>query len=39
MNAGFLGTPFSWSDVLIVGLWGLAGLLLASRFFTWEPRR
>lgn len=39
MNAGFLGTPFRWSDVLIIGLWGLAGLLLASRFFTWEPRK
>jgi ABC-2 type transport system permease protein len=39
MNAGFLGTPFHWSDVLVVGLWGLAGLVLASRFFSWEPRR
>ncbi len=38
MQAGFLGTSFSWSDVLIVAAWGLAGLLLAIRFFTWEPR-
>jgi ABC-2 type transport system permease protein len=39
MRAGFLGTPFKWSDVLYVALWGVAGLLLAARFFTWEPRR
>jgi ABC-2 type transport system permease protein len=39
MQAGFLGTPFSWWDVLIVAVWGLAGLLLAIRFFSWEPRQ
>jgi len=38
MQAGFLGTPFRWSDVLIVAAWGIAGLLLAIRFFRWEPR-
>jgi len=38
MQAGFLGTAFSWTDVLIVAAWGLAGLLLAIRFFSWEPR-
>jgi ABC-2 type transport system permease protein len=27
------------SDLLIVALWGIAGVLLAIRFFTWEPRR
>jgi ABC-2 type transport system permease protein len=39
MQAGFIGTGFRWSDVLIVALWGLGGLILAARFFTWEPRR
>jgi ABC-2 type transport system permease protein len=39
MQAGFLGTAFHWSDVLVVAGWGLAGLLLAARFFSWEPRR
>jgi len=39
MQAGFLGTPFDWSDVAIVAAWGLVGLLLAVRFFSWEPRR
>jgi ABC-2 type transport system permease protein len=38
MQAGFLGTPFHWSDVVIVALWGVAGLLLAIRYFSWEPR-
>lgn len=39
MQAGFLGTPFSWTDVLVVAAWGVAGVLLAIRFFTWEPRQ
>lgn len=39
MQAGFLGTPFSWVDVAVVAAWGVAGLLLAVRFFRWEPRR
>lgn len=38
MEAGFLGTRFDWTDVLVVGVWGVAGLLLAVRRFTWEPR-
>lgn len=37
MQAGLLGTAFSWTDVLIVAAWGLGGLLLAVRFFSWEP--
>jgi ABC-2 type transport system permease protein len=39
MQAGFLGTPFNWVDVLIVAAWGVAGLLLSIRFFSWEPRQ
>lgn len=38
MQAGVVGTPFAWSDVGIVAAWGLAGVVLAARFFTWEPR-
>ena len=38
MQASYLGAAFSWTDVLIVAAWGLAGLLLAIRFFSWEPR-
>jgi ABC-2 type transport system permease protein len=39
MQAGFIGAGFHWRDVLIVALWGIAGLILAARFFSWEPRR
>jgi ABC-2 type transport system permease protein len=37
MQAGFLGTPFSWTDLLIVAAWGLGGLIIALRFFNWMP--
>ena len=30
---------FDWLDVAIVAAWGVAGLVLAARFFSWEPRR
>ncbi len=39
MQAGFLGTAFSWTDVLVVAAWGVGGLLIAMRFFSWEPRQ
>ncbi|HEX9124254.1 MAG TPA: ABC transporter permease [Actinomycetota bacterium] len=41
MRAGFYGSPFAfeWHDVLILAAWGLAGLFLAARFFSWEPRK
>jgi len=39
MQAGFIGTEFEWSDVLVVAAWGLVGLVLAARFFSWEPRK
>jgi ABC-2 type transport system permease protein len=38
MQAGFLATHFSWGDVIAVAAWGAGGLLLAIRFFSWEPR-
>ena len=40
MLGSFVGVPpFEWADVLIVAGWGLAGLVAAIRFFSWEPRR
>ncbi|HVB45248.1 MAG TPA: ABC transporter permease [Streptosporangiaceae bacterium] len=39
MQAGFLGTTFRWTDTLVVAAWGVAGLLIAARYFSWEPRR
>lgn len=38
LQAGFLGTTFKWTDVLVVAAWGVAGLALAMRYFSWEPR-
>jgi ABC-2 type transport system permease protein len=38
----YYGKPFfdfSWRDVLVVALWGIAGLIFAARRFSWEPRR
>jgi ABC-2 type transport system permease protein len=43
MLASFFPIPgtssFRGGDLLVVGIWGLAGLVLALRFFSWEPRR
>ncbi|HVM58157.1 MAG TPA: ABC transporter permease [Gaiellaceae bacterium] len=39
LQAGYLGTPFHWSDVAVVAAWGIAGLLLSVRYFSWEPRQ
>lgn len=33
------GSGFQWGDLGVVGGWGIAGLLLALRFFSWEPRK
>jgi ABC-2 type transport system permease protein len=30
---------FPWADVGIIAAWGAAGLLVAIRWFRWEPRR
>ncbi|MGN6473525.1 MAG: ABC transporter permease [Mycobacteriales bacterium] len=38
MLAGFIGTPFRWSDVGVVAAWGVGALIIAVRRFSWEPR-
>jgi ABC-2 type transport system permease protein len=38
----YYGKPlfdFSWRDVGVVALWGIAGIIFAARRFSWEPRR
>jgi ABC-2 type transport system permease protein len=32
------GASISWDNLAIVAIWGVAGLLLAVRFFRWTPR-
>ena len=41
MHVGGLLGPEGGNErqYLIMGAWGLAGVLLAVRFFSWEPRR
>jgi ABC-2 type transport system permease protein len=41
MLGSFYGPPFAfeWWDVLVVAVWGVVGLALAIRFFSWEPRK
>ena len=33
------GSGFEWADLGVMALWGLIGLAIASKFFSWEPRR
>lgn len=32
------GSGFAWGSLAVVAAWGLAGLLLAVRYFRWTPR-
>lgn len=32
------GAGFEWGHLGVVALWGLAGLLIAARWFRWSPR-
>jgi ABC-2 type transport system permease protein len=32
------GPAVAWGELAVVALWGVAGLLLAVRFFRWTPR-
>jgi ABC-2 type transport system permease protein len=33
------GPALAWDHLLVVAIWGVAGLVLAIRFFRWTPRR
>ena len=33
------GAGFSPADLAVMGLWMVGGLIIAARFFSWEPRR
>ncbi|MGK2933361.1 MAG: ABC transporter permease [Solirubrobacterales bacterium] len=37
-NPHTTGSGFEWGNLAAVAIWGLAGLLLAIRFFRWTPR-
>jgi ABC-2 type transport system permease protein len=40
-RAAYLGAPFQfkWTDLIVIAAWGVGGLLVAARYFSWEPRR
>ena len=33
------GSGLQTNDLLVLGAWGVAGLLVSIRFFGWEPRK
>jgi ABC-2 type transport system permease protein len=33
------GSGFEWGHLAVVAAWGAAGMVVAVRFFSWEPRR
>jgi ABC-2 type transport system permease protein len=33
------GSGFEWGHLAVVLAWGLAGMIVAVRFFSWEPQR
>jgi ABC-2 type transport system permease protein len=32
------GSGFEWGDIAVIAAWGAAGLIIAVKFFSWEPR-
>ena len=30
---------FLWTSIAVIALWGVGGLLVATRFFRWEPKK
>lgn len=37
-NPHTTGSGFAWSDLLILVIWGAAGLVIALRRFSWQPK-
>ncbi len=33
------GAGFEWTALAVIAAWGVGGVLVAMRFFSWEPRR
>lgn len=34
-----VGAGFEWGELAVVAIWGLAGFLIALRYFRWTPRQ
>ncbi len=37
-NPHTVGAGFAWKDLLVLGIWGVAGLAIALRRFDWQPK-
>lgn len=37
-DPGTVGAGFEWGNLAVVAAWGVAGLMIALRTFTWTPR-
>jgi ABC-type multidrug transport system permease subunit len=37
-NPHTVGAGFAWSDLLVLGIWGVVGLAIALRRFGWKPK-
>ena len=38
-NPTIAGAGFQWGDLAVIAAWGIGGVLVALRTFSWEPRR
>ena len=39
MQNSYLGLPFHWSDVVVMAIWMVGAIVVATRTFRWEPGR
>ena len=39
MQNSYLGLQFHWSDVVVMAVWMIGAIVVATRTFRWEPRR
>jgi ABC-2 type transport system permease protein len=39
MRDSYLGIGFHWSDVAVLAVWAVVGVVVATRTFKWEPAR
>ena len=37
-NPHTAGAGFAWNDLLVLAIWGAVGLLIAVRWFGWQPK-
>jgi ABC-2 type transport system permease protein len=39
LRESYLGFPFHWGDLAVLAAWAVAGVIIATRTFRWEPGR